>query len=112
VKTVADLLKLLMPGTGKSSSPSGATAAWRADRRARPLGVVVAKDPAPIALAEKRKTDDMLPKVRGGNDGQWDQLPGTRVEAVALRQLCGKAKLTYRLLADSDASEQEPGPTG
>src|SRR5262249_57779207 len=71
------------------------------------VGVVRAKDPGPVALAEKRKTDDLLAKARSGDDGQWDQLPGTRVEAEALRRLCDKAKMPYRLLADADASEQE-----
>jgi CHAT domain-containing protein len=110
LKTLDGLLKLIEAHTGDKEIT---VTVWRdgrtGERTVAPgkLGVVLAKDPAPIALAEKRKTDEMLAKTRSGDDGQWDQLPGTRVEAEALRRLCDKAKMPYRLLADSDASEQE-----
>jgi CHAT domain-containing protein/tetratricopeptide (TPR) repeat protein len=111
LKTTADLNKLVQAHAGDKEIP---VSVWRDggkdDRMVGPgnLGIVLANDPAPIALAEKRKTDEMLARLRSGDDdGQWGQLPGTRVEAEALRRLCDKAKMPYRLLADSDASEQE-----
>jgi CHAT domain-containing protein len=64
------------------------------------LGVVVAKEPAPAALAERRKTDRMLASLRGGD---WKELPGTRVELARLATLFG-GRAT--LLAGSEASEQ------
>ncbi|MFO0969370.1 MAG: tetratricopeptide repeat protein [Gemmataceae bacterium] len=66
------------------------------------LGVVLAKAPAPIALAEKRKTDDWL-AARGSRDDKWAALPGTRVEADRLTKLFGKES---KVLMESDASEQ------
>jgi hypothetical protein len=110
LKTPADLLKLVEAHAGNKEIT---VTVWRDGRSGERLvgpgnlGVVLAKDPAPVALAEKRKNDDLLARARSGDDGQWDQLPGTRVEAEALRRLCDKGKLAYRLLADSDASEQE-----
>ncbi|MFO0969371.1 MAG: tetratricopeptide repeat protein [Gemmataceae bacterium] len=66
------------------------------------LGVVLAKEPAPIALAEKRKTDEWL-AARGSRDDKWTALPGTRVEADRLTKLFGKES---KVLMESDASEQ------
>ncbi|MFO0964133.1 MAG: tetratricopeptide repeat protein [Gemmataceae bacterium] len=66
------------------------------------LGAVLAKEPAPIALAEKRKTDDWL-AARGSRDDKWAALPGTRVEADRLTKLFGKDS---KVLMESDASEQ------
>lgn len=62
------------------------------------LGVVVANEPAPAAVAARRKLDTLL-AARGGN---WKELPGTRVELDQLRRLFGD-KAT--VLADSAASE-------
>jgi Tfp pilus assembly protein PilF len=72
-----------------------------------PLGVALARQPAPAALAERYKNDQLLAQSRAGAEGDWPELPGTRAEAEKLRQLCAGANLPFRLLADSDASEQE-----
>ena len=68
------------------------------------LGVVLAREPAPQALAERRKQARQLASaLRGGDGDKWDALPGTRAEVEALRRLFdGK----LRLLFDSQASEQ------
>jgi hypothetical protein len=77
---------------------------WRAGRQrdgeVQPgkLGVVVANDIAPKALAEQRRLDRLL-ATRGGD---WKQLPGTRVEIEALRRLFDAPTV----LTDSEASEQ------
>jgi tetratricopeptide (TPR) repeat protein len=70
--------------------------------RPGPLGVVVASDPAPTALAERYRLDRTL-SSRRGDDG-WGQLPGTRVEVESLHRLFGEAQAL--LLFDSEASEQ------
>jgi tetratricopeptide (TPR) repeat protein len=68
------------------------------------LGVAVAADPAPQALAEQRRWDRRLAS-RGGEGGQWDRLPGTRFEVASLHRLFGKDQ-PAEVLMDSDASEQ------
>jgi CHAT domain-containing protein len=68
------------------------------------LGVVVASDPAPKALAEQRRWDRRLAQ-RGGEEEKWAPLPGTRAEVEALRRLFGE-QTPPRLLFDSEASEQ------
>jgi tetratricopeptide (TPR) repeat protein len=68
-----------------------------------PLGVVLASDPAPRALAERYRLDRVL-ATRSG-DADWGQLPGTRVEVESLRRLFSDSPLP-RLLFDSEASEQ------
>jgi tetratricopeptide (TPR) repeat protein len=65
------------------------------------LGVVLDKDPAPVAIATRRQSDAMLLALRGGD---WSELPGTRVEVSRIGHLFG-ANAT--ILADSAASEQE-----
>ena len=65
------------------------------------LGVILAKDPAPQALAERRKTDALLLDTRGTDQ---DELPGTRVEVNNLALLFAKQAT---ILVDSDASEQK-----
>src|SRR5262249_34594701 len=67
------------------------------------VGVVLAFEAAPTALAERRKVDRWL-AARGG-DGPWEQLPGTRAEVEGLRRLSG-GEPAPRLLLDSQASEQ------
>jgi CHAT domain-containing protein len=64
--------------------------------RPKPPGGLLATTVVPNGIA-----------ARAGSDGGWPELPGTRVEAEGLGRLCGAAKLPFRLLADSDASEQE-----
>jgi CHAT domain-containing protein len=68
------------------------------------LGVVIAQEPAPQALAEQRRLDRLMAS-RGGDDGKWDRLPGTRIEAASLHRLFDK-DAPVKLLLDSDASEQ------
>jgi hypothetical protein len=62
------------------------------------LGIALAPDPAPVAVANRRRLDALV-SARGGD---WKELPGTRVELDRLRQLFGD-KVT--VLADSAASE-------
>src|SRR5262249_10484284 len=81
--------------TGGRQVPSGA------------LGVVLAREPAPQALAERHKVNPWLSAP--GGDGNWQPLPGTRVEADSLRRLAAGAGLPFRLMADSEASEQALG---
>jgi CHAT domain-containing protein/Tfp pilus assembly protein PilF len=64
------------------------------------LGVVLAKEPALQAIAERRKTDLLLASLRGGD---WAELPGTRVEIARLGKLFDSSAT---ILADSAASEQ------
>ncbi len=66
------------------------------------LDVVLANDAAPKAIAERRKNDQMLVALNRG--GQLQELPGTRIETAALKQLFGAKAL---VLTDSDASEQK-----
>ena len=65
------------------------------------LGIEVDKNPAPVAIANRRKTDAVLLGLRGGD---WGDLPGTRVEVSRIEELFG-ANAT--VLADSSASEQK-----
>jgi hypothetical protein len=65
------------------------------------LGIVLDKRPAPRALADRRKADELLVASRYGD--KLTELPGTRVEVTNLAKLFG-AQTT--LLVDSDASEQ------
>jgi tetratricopeptide (TPR) repeat protein len=89
-----------------------AVTVWRdgatRERQLRPgkLGVVFAREPAPQALAARYEADRWLAKSRGGEDGPWDPLPGTRVEAEGLRRLFSGPGPEPLVLADSDASEQ------
>ena len=104
--TPADL-QTATTGPGKESI---AVRVWRDGktftRQVQPgkLGVVVASEAAPKALAELRRLDRRL-AARGGEDENWAQLPGTRAEVEALRRLFGKEP-AFKLLFDSDASEQ------
>ena len=68
------------------------------------LGVVIATEPAPQAVAEQRRINRLLAS-RSGDDGNWPRLPGTRIEAASLHRLFGK-DAPVQLLLDSDASEQ------
>jgi hypothetical protein len=69
-------------------------------------GVVIDKEAAPQALAAKRKTDQWLVALRGGDDDRWDALPGTRAEAECLGKLFTGVGLDSRILFDTQASEQ------
>jgi CHAT domain-containing protein len=67
-----------------------------------PLGVVLAKDPAPEALTARRQTDQMLAKLTRGDD--FAELPGTQVEIARLAGLFDSKAFTT--LTRADASEQ------
>jgi CHAT domain-containing protein len=68
------------------------------------LGVLLADDPAPEALANRRKLDLLLAR-RGPDEQGWRELPGTRAEAQALARLFAAGRQPVTLLADADASE-------
>jgi CHAT domain-containing protein/tetratricopeptide (TPR) repeat protein len=107
LKTMADL---------RLQAPSADTAAripvaiWRAGEtlalEVAPglLGVTVAREPAPEALARRRHINAELVASRG--DGSWKALPGTRVEVEALARRFHDAHSPVTVLTDSDASEQ------
>jgi CHAT domain-containing protein len=66
------------------------------------LGVALADQPAPEALQEQRRLYKWL--ASRGDEG-WPVLPGTRIEAGALRRLFADQAET-KVLTDSQASEQ------
>jgi CHAT domain-containing protein len=107
VKSLADLKAAMAAADPKAEVP---VRVWREGRtlehrvRPGPLGVVLASESAPKALAERYRLDRVLASRRG-EDG-WGQLPGTRVEVESLRRLFGD-KSEPHLLFDSDASEQQ-----
>jgi tetratricopeptide (TPR) repeat protein len=68
------------------------------------LGLVLAGEPAPRALAEQRHWDRKMAALSRGGD--WAPLPGTRVEVEALRRLFDQAGVPAKALTDSQASEQ------
>ncbi|MCE9531628.1 MAG: tetratricopeptide repeat protein [Planctomycetes bacterium] len=65
------------------------------------LGVVINKRPAREAIADRRKTEELLLASRGPD---LAELPGTRVELNNLAKLFEK---NATILVDSDASEQK-----
>jgi tetratricopeptide (TPR) repeat protein len=85
---------------------------WRADKKdpltvevaPGPLGVMVAPEPAPEALAKRRRIQAETVASRG--DDTWKALPGTRAEVDALARRFRQARQPRTLLTDSDASEQ------
>jgi hypothetical protein len=112
LKSTAELGRLVQ---GHSQDQGVAALIWRDGRTLErtlaggKLGAVVAPKPAAEALAERRQGDQLLAQSRAGTEDDWPDLPGTRVEAARLGVLCRQAGLPFRLLADSDASEQELG---
>jgi tetratricopeptide (TPR) repeat protein len=109
LKGVTDL-KLLPPGDDPDARV--AVQVWRDGktftRRVRPgsLGVALDNKLAPEALAERRRIrKETLALTRGKDD--WPALPGTRVEAEALRRLFETRREPVELLTDSLASEQQ-----
>jgi hypothetical protein len=85
---------------------------WRAghvDRRelaAGKLGVVIDSRPAPVAIAEQRKLQQVLVAARSG-DEDFPPLPGTRYEVEALAELFKYADRPTRTLLGAEASETE-----
>jgi CHAT domain-containing protein len=78
------------------------------DKELRPgkLGVGMANDPAPQALAAKYEGDRLLVKLRDGDEGNWPALPGTGVEADGLRKLFAGSGPEPLVLSESQACEQ------
>ena len=77
-----------MPGACAPDSVTSEPNTTTRDLAPGKLGVVLAREPAPQAIAERRKTDQLLAALRG--DKSWKELPGTRVELARLAQLFGK----------------------
>jgi CHAT domain-containing protein len=67
-----------------------------------PLGVVLAKEPAPEAITARRQADQMLAKLTRGDD--FAELPGTQVEIARLAGLFDAKNVTT--LTRADASER------
>jgi len=70
------------------------------------LGVVIDSRPAPVAIAEQRKLQQVLVAARGG-DEDFPPLPGTRYEVEALARLFQSDDRPTRILLGADASEPE-----
>jgi hypothetical protein len=85
---------------------------WREGRTSRrelapgQLGVVLAPRPAPVAIAENRKLQQVLVAARSGG-ADFAPLPGTRYEVEALARLFKADNRPARTLLDTDASEPE-----
>jgi tetratricopeptide (TPR) repeat protein len=100
-----DLKPLPADGTAKEV----AVTVWRhgktLETRLPPgkLGVLLAQEPAPGALAEQREQDRRLAALR---EERWLRLPGTRIEAEALQRLFDGAGAKSEILLGSQASEQ------
>ena len=62
--------------------------------------------PAPVAIAENRKLQQVLVAARGG-DEDFAPLPGTRYEVEALGRLFKSNDRPTRVLLGADASEPE-----
>jgi CHAT domain-containing protein len=109
LKTLADLSTQIQapPPDTKTRFP---VQVWRAAETLTvevlpgPLGVSVAREPAPEALARRRRIDAELVASRGADSPK--ALPGTRVEVAALARRFREARQPLTLLTDSDASEQ------
>jgi hypothetical protein len=79
---------------------------WRQELAPGKLGVVFDPRPAPIAIAEARKLQQVLTAARSG-DEDFAQLPGTRHEVEALARLFGSDDRHVKALLGTDASELE-----
>jgi len=85
---------------------------WRDGRSSRrdlapgKLGVVFDPRPAPAAIAEQRKLEQVFRSARGG-DEKFNPLPGTRSEVEALTRLFKSDGRPTRTLLAADASEPE-----
>jgi tetratricopeptide (TPR) repeat protein len=65
------------------------------------LGVVLARDPAPQALADRRKRDEQFASLTRGE--QFGDIPGTRYEVTRIAGMFDQPKV----LLDDKASEQD-----
>jgi tetratricopeptide (TPR) repeat protein len=85
---------------------------WRAGEVAKgelapgKLGVVLDTRPAPVAIAEQRKLQQVLVAARSGGE-DFAPLPGTRYEVEALAGLFRSDDRPTRILLGTDASELE-----
>jgi CHAT domain len=79
---------------------------FRHDLAPGKLGVVLDPRPAPVAIAEQRRLQQVLVAARGG-DKDFAPLPGTRYEVEALAKLLKADDRPTHILLGSDASEQE-----
>ncbi len=85
---------------------------WRDGRSTRrelatgKLGVVFDPRPAPVAISENRKLQQVLVAARSG-DEDFAPLPGTRYEVEAISQLFKSDDRPTRTLLGPDASEPE-----
>ena len=86
---------------------------WRAGEVVRrelaagKLGVALDTRPAPVAIAEQRKLQQVLVAARSGGDDDFAPLPGTRYEVEALARLFKSDDRPTRTLLGVDASEEE-----
>ncbi len=86
---------------------------WRAGQVAKrelaagKLGVVLDTRPAPVAIAEQRKLQQVLAAARSGGDEDFAPLPGTRYEVQALADLFKSDDRPTMALFGADASEAE-----
>jgi tetratricopeptide (TPR) repeat protein len=71
------------------------------------LGVVLDTRPAPAAIAEQRKLQQVLVAARSGGDGDFAPLPGTRYEVELLARLFQSDDRPTHILLGTDASELE-----
>src|SRR5262249_15433462 len=76
----------------------GATS--RRELAAGKLGVVLDPQPAPIALKEQRRMDQVLTAARSGSE-HFAHLPGTWYEVEALARLCAAAGRPVQMLTDT-----------
>ena len=85
---------------------------WRDGRSSRQelmpgkLGVMIDPRPAPAAIAENRKLQQVLVAARGGHE-DFVPLPGTRYEVEALAQLFKSDDRPTQVLLAAEASEPE-----
>ncbi len=70
------------------------------------LGVIFNPRPAPLAVTEQRKLQQVLRAARSGDEG-FASLPGTRREVEAIAQLFKSDDRPTRALLGTDASEPE-----
>ncbi len=69
------------------------------------LGITLDKRPASEAIADRRRTEELLASIRTGQQN-LAELPGTRIELNSLAKLFDKEK-NVTILVDSEASEQK-----
>jgi len=79
---------------------------FRRDLTPGKLGVVLDPRPAPVAITEQRKLQQVLVAARSAGE-DFDPLPGTRYEVEALARLFQSDDRPTRTLLAADASEPE-----